>query len=370
MSNGKTADKPNTGLRLTEGNTDMRIVISSAGRRVYIVRWLQEALRQLQLSGDVYVLEHAPEAATVAACDGYRHMPNFTDDTYDAYLLDVIDELRPDLFISLNDHELTVLSQGLADQIRAYGTVVPVLSADAHRAVADKLVMSRMLQRAGLPTPETVVLSDAKGVYDLLEKSSAVIIKDRWGSGSSGLQRLTSGQAQAWLNTHATEHLDKLDNLIIQPAIQGTEYGLDIITPVRGGRVEGLLGRRKLGMRHGETSAAVTVDATQFQRVAAVLNATLRIQGTVDVDVMMADGGVPHVIDINPRFGGGYPFNHIAGADVPHFLLASTRGLSPRAGWNSYRHDYVGAKHEGIIGFDTTNRDTAQTSAATLKYVS
>lgn len=250
------------------GDTDMRIIISCAGRRVYVVRWFQEALRQAGLSGDVYVLEHDPVAATAAAADHYRPMPAFDDDHYAEHLLEVIDELQPDLFISLNDHELTVLSQGLADQIRASGVVVPVLSAAGHRKVADKLAMSRALERVGVPTPETVVASDAKGVYDLLERSAAVIVKDRWGSGSSGLRHFTADQAYEWFNTYGTKlienDLTQLDEMILQPALEGIEYGLDIITPVRGGPVEGLLGRRKLGMRHGETSAAITVDPRPF----------------------------------------------------------------------------------------------------------
>lgn len=140
---------------------------------------------------------------------------------------------------------------------------------------------------------------------------------------------------------------------MVQPDLGGSEYGLDIVTPVSGGSVEGLLGRRKLAMRHGETSAAVTVDNAPFQGLAAALNGVLGIRGTVDVDCLLTDDGTPHVIDINPRFGGGYPFSHIAGADVPNFLVASTAGVTPKVDWNSYQLDYVGAKHEGIIGFDT-----------------
>lgn len=355
----------------------MRIIISSAGRRVYVVQWFQEALRQADLLGDVYVLDHDPDVASAAAADGYRRMPAFTDDDYSQRLLDVVDELQPDLFISLNDYELTVLSQGLSEQIRSRGALVPVLDSQSHRQVADKLAMSHALAEAGVPTPKTIPLSDAVGIYELLEGSSAVIIKDRWGSGSSGLRRFTRPQAQHWLNTRGAalveEDPKQLDGLVLQPDLGGTEYGLDIITPVRGGPVEGILARRKLGMRHGETSAAVTVAAHPFQKIAAALNTTLGIRGTVDVDVLVTEDGAPHVIDINPRFGGGYPFSHIAGADVPHYFLASTLGVSPRSGWNSYQLDFVGAKHEGIIGFETSEKietPTLEAETAMLKHVS
>src|SRR5690625_3431726 len=99
----------------------MRVIISSAGRRVYLVKWFQQALRQLQGSGDVYVLDHDPyaaAAAAAAAADGYRQMPAFSSAEYPRRLAEVVEELGPDLFISLNDYELTALSNGLSDQIR------------------------------------------------------------------------------------------------------------------------------------------------------------------------------------------------------------------------------------------------------------
>ena len=342
----------------------MRVIISSAGRRVYLIQWFQQALAEAQLDGQVYVLDHAPEAAAAAAADGYRHMPRFTSPEYPRRLLEVVDELQPDLFISLNDYELTALSQGLSDQLASRGVVVPSLTAAAHRSVADKLAMSHALEAAGIPTPKTLPLSATAAVHRMLDTVPAVIIKDRWGSGSSGLRRCTAEAARRWMTGHYTSAVDDdavgFDELIIQPDVGGTEHGLDIIAPVRGGPVAGVLARQKLGMRHGETSSAVTVDNAPFMGVAATLNAVLGIQGTIDVDVMLTDDGVAQVIDINPRFGGGYPFSHIAGADVPHFLLASTLGREPNPGWNTYRHGYIGAKHEGIIGFDTAVEPVAQ----------
>lgn len=334
----------------------MRVIISSAGRRVYLVEWFQHALREAQLAGDVIVIDSDSHAPTATAADGFRQMPAFTSPQYPHALLQCMEELQPDLFLSLNDHELTALSQGLSEQLRARGIVVPVFDAAAHHAVADKYAMSQVLQAAGVSTPETVLVSDVAAVQRLIHKSPMVIIKDRWGSGSSGLQRLRRDEARRWVATYYTTRPDEpaqpSEELIMQPDLAGTEYGMDIVTPVRGGPVEAVLVRRKLAMRYGETSAAITVDNGSFQGLAEVLNATLGIQGTIDVDAIVTADGIPYVIDINPRFGGGYPFSHLAGADVPHFYLASTLGFIPRPGWNTYRHDYVGAKHEGIIGFD------------------
>ena len=96
----------------------MRIIISSGGRRVYLVGWFRQALQEAGIAGDVIVLDHDPHAATAAAADSYRPVPAFTSEAYAPTMLDIVDELQPDLFISLNDYELTTLSQGLAGQLR------------------------------------------------------------------------------------------------------------------------------------------------------------------------------------------------------------------------------------------------------------
>lgn len=336
----------------------MRIIVSSAGRRVYLVQWFRQALIEANVPGDVFVLDHDRHAPAAAAADGFRQLPSYTSEDYGEQLLQTVDELSPDLFISLNDSELTALSQGLSDQLRERDVVVPVLDATSHRTVADKLHMSRALSRIGIPTPRTVLLSDTEAVHDLLETTPAVILKDRWGSGSSGLRRCTADQVRRCVAAESSMPSDhsgsQHDELIVQPDVVGAEYGIDIVTPVRGGPVAGVLARRKLSMRHGETAAAVSVDSSPFADLAATLADTLDIQGTVDVDLLLSDDGVASVIDINPRFGGGYPFSHVAGADVPHFFVASTVGLAPRPRWNTYRHGHVGAKHEGIIGFEST----------------
>ena len=341
----------------------MRIMISSAGRRVYLVQWFREALYEAGLAGEVIVLEHDPNAAAAAAADVYRQVPAFTSEEYTPAVLDIVDELQAELFISLNDHELIALSEGLADELRARGVVTPVLDQASHRAVADKLVMSQVLRKAGVSTPRTVLPSDVAAVRDLMDNTPHVIVKDRWGSGSSGLRRFTADEARRWLeecyrNVKRAEARG-FDSIIVQPDVGGTEYGLDVITAVRGGPVEGVLARRKLGMRHGETSSAETVKHTPFIGLAAALNAALGIRGSVDVDVLITDDDVPYVIDVNPRFGGGYPFMHVAGADLPHFYLASTLGFTPRSDWDQYRIGCIGAKHEGIIGFDAADAPAA-----------
>ena len=47
--------------------------------------------------------------------------------------------------------------------------------------------------------------------------------------------------------------------------------------------------------------------------------------GTLDCDVFV-QGNTCSVLEMNPRFGGGYPFSHAAGANVPAAMIAWANG--------------------------------------------
>jgi carbamoyl-phosphate synthase large subunit len=53
---------------------------------------------------------------------------------------------------------------------------------------------------------------------------------------------------------------------------------------------------------------------------------------------------------MNPRFGGGYPVSHLAGADFPQMLLRLIRGeqVEPRVG--DYREGIVMMKSLEVFG--------------------
>src|SRR5699024_9293133 len=268
---------------------------------------------------------------------------------YRQRLLASLADLQPRVFFSLNDYELTALATGLADDIRAMGIIVPALSEVEHRVCADKYATWQMLSGMGLKTPITALVSDTTGVEQVLSQGTDVIVKDRWGSGSSGLQRLTRHGFKHWLLQ--TSHDPR--TLVVQPVIEGHEYGIDIVCPLEGGAVAGVLARRKLAMRGGETSVCQTVDPAEFFELAESLAAALGPRGLIDVDIMRTASGKKYVLDINPRFGGGYPFNHLAGADIPGYYIAALQGDTNPVPWCQYRQGYTAAKHEDVVGFQS-----------------
>src|SRR5699024_5290586 len=74
--------------------------------------------------------------------------------------------------------------------------------------------------------------------------------------------------------------------------------------------------------------------------------------------IMRTASGENYVLDINPRLGGGYPFNHLAGADIPGYYIASLSGHTTPTPWGQYRHGYTAVKHEDVVGFESLAQHT------------
>ena len=67
----------------------------------------------------------------------------------------------------------------------------------------------------------------------------------------------------------------------------------------------------------------------------------------MDVDVFLVDGK-PYVLEMNARFGGGYPFSHMAGCDLPKAIVAWHNGkivneeeLTAAAGEVGYKELFI-----------------------------
>ena len=121
---------------------------------------------------------------------------------------------------------------------------------------------------------------------------------------------------------HAAFRSADLD--MIQQFLEADEYGYDLLCDFEC-RPVSVFCKKKLAMRSGETDKAVSTGRAELiefgRRVAEVLD----LRGPLDADVFLTDDG-PQLLELNPRFGGGYPCSHGAGADFPGKLVRMVRG--------------------------------------------
>ena len=113
--------------------------------------------------------------------------------------------------------------------------------------------------------------------------------------------------------------------------VTGVEYGVDIVNDLAGEHACCFV-KEKQGMRSGETDAAVTAEDQAIASIGARIGRALRHVGPLDAD-MIRDGDRICLLEMNPRFGGHYPFSHLAGANVPAALIAWAEGKEPDPHW-------------------------------------
>lgn len=324
----------------------MRILIGSAGRRVYLIEWFRRALEVVGVDGEIHITENNPMAVASAFADQVHILPAYRDEEYEKTITDVFETVHPDLYFSLNDHELTVIAGVLGQRLQRVCRYMPMLAAATHRIAADKFEMSSALDAVGIRTPPTVLAANRAGVRDLARSFPMLVVKQRFGSGSAGLQVVPASRIDAALTVLAPDAGPSPTDWIVQPRIEGREYGIDVVAPLAGClRPAAVLARRKVAMRAGETNVATTVDPSPFLGIGDALAGLLTPRGMIDVDLLETDDDLV-VLDINPRFGGGYPFNHQAGADVPAFYVSQAAGIEPPHGWNTYEIGTTAAKFD------------------------
>lgn len=316
----------------------MNLLFSCVGRRGYIAQYFRQ---HMQPGDRIFGTGNTRLTPGFRHCDSAILLPDFSDETYLDHLLQACEDHRIDAVLSFSDPDIHLLSHH-RDRFEALG-VTPILpSAAASQAAFDKYQTYEFCLEHGFATPQTyweywaAEAAIAQGILTF-----PVIVKPRCGSGSQGIFKAHNlAQLKVFF--------DYAPDMLIQEIIPGDEYGLDICADLQG-QVLGVVPRQKIAMRAGETDQAQTCKRPELLELGVRLGEALGIVGPLDTDVILKDG-IPHIIDINPRFGGGYPIAQLAGADYPGLICRMLRGevLSPSIG--SFQSDVVMLKEYSVLG--------------------
>jgi carbamoyl-phosphate synthase large subunit len=336
----------------------MNIFLTSAGRRNYLVGYFQRALELVGIKGKVLAGDADPMAAALGEADKAIILPPFRSGEYVEALLEHCRRNGVGLLIPLNDVELPILATATNEFLRA-GVRVAVSSAEVIGTCFDKIHMGEFLVALGLTAPRTYTsLPAVREAIEQDEIQFPMVVKPRWGSGSIGLE-FVDNISELELAYHFSRQRVRQsilagpsafapdDNILIQERIQGVEFGLDVVNNFDGKNVASL-GRRKIAMRGGETDKAVTVNDPKLFSLGSLIGKHLGHVGNLDCDVIVSDQG-SYVIDMNPRFGGGYPFSHMAGANIPACLLCWATGRPVNERWLQVIPNVASAKCDRLV---------------------
>lgn len=317
----------------------MNILLTSAGRRTYLVEYFKEALHMAQEPGLVHAANSKVSPAFFAA-DKTVVTPLIYSREYIPFLLDYCRRWDIRLLIPLFDLDLPALS-GAREAFEEQGTIVVTAGAWAVEVCNDKWNTYKTLTNQGIPTPKTWLnVEEVKEAEKAGMASYPFILKPRWGMGSLSVYQADNQEELLVLEKKIRreiresylkyEAVQDQANVLIQEKIKGYELGLDVVNDLEGNFRVAVV-KKKGAMRAGETDESETVENPELAQLGGKLSRLLRHRGNLDVDVLEEDGSY-YVLEMNARFGGGYPFSHAAGLHLPYALVMWALGREPEEG--------------------------------------
>lgn len=331
----------------------MNILFTCAGRRTYLLKYFKENMAE----GDkVVATDMQLSAPALQAADVKLQVPAVYDPEYVNITLKICKEQKIDALISLNDLELPILAENKA-KFEALGVKVIVSDPQVIDIAFDKYKTAQWVESLGLVAPKTYVrLADVKEALAKGEIEFPLFMKPRWGSGSIGLESIADMEELDIYYNLLMKKIKKTilatasvgdEYIMIQEKLTGNEFGLDIMNDLTGKNVAVSV-KQKLAMRAGETDKAVTVDLPEVREMGKKIGESLGHIGNLDVDIMQRADGAYCVLELNPRFGGGYPFSYEAGVNMPKAIIQWVKGeevdpaiLQPEYGKMFAKNDYL-----------------------------
>jgi carbamoyl-phosphate synthase large subunit len=283
------------------------ILLLSAGRRVALLKALKCEIKSRGLDSLLFATDLKPNmsAACQLADKAFEvSLPSAPD--YIDQLLNLCIKESVGLIIPTIDTELLSLARA-RDSFSKEGIQVVVSDESLIHACRDKRSTANLFHSIGINTPKIL---DPNHLY------FPCFVKPFDGSRSVGAAKL----AQA---SDFTEVMRSDPKLMFMEYIDKTfeEFTLDAYFSCNG-EIKCMVPRHRLEVRDGEISKGVTRNNHIYDYFLEKLSKLVGARGCLTIQLFAHPENRTYLaIEINPRFGGGYPLSYAAGANYPGWLL-------------------------------------------------
>lgn len=284
------------------------ILITSAGRRVSLVRMFQEELKKFLPTAKVFTVDFNPRLSAAAhIADGYFKICKIQDEEYIGVLLELCKENNISVVIPTIDNELLKLSQ--SKQLFKENNIEIIVSDEAFiRQNESKIESQKLFGQLGVKTPVLYSKDDYK---------FPVFIKPEKGSSSIGTCVVKE-------KPQLCDHHIMDDNLLffeyLSPELYD-EFTCDIYFDKQS-TIKCAIPRKRLELRAGEVSKSVTRKNLLLNLFQENLNIFKGVRGCINIQFFIhKKTNEVFGIECNPRFGGGFPLSYLAGGNYPKWIV-------------------------------------------------
>lgn len=284
------------------------ILITSAGQRVALVKDFQETLKRFYPDGKVYTTDMNPKLAPAAyVSDGCFEVLRVTDPNYIQQILKLCRDNEIGMIIPTIDTELLVLAENkkLFDENSIF---ISVSSLDFISVCRDKRNTGEFFEKHGIRVPKAI---------DKYHPTFPLFAKPYDGSLSTNLHYIKNADE---LTTEILEDpkllfMEYIDKEVYKEYTVDMYYGKD-------NKVKCIVPRERIKIRAGEINKGYTEKEPLTQYLYDRLETIDGCVGCICIQVFLNPETRDVVgIEINPRFGGGYPQTYAAGGNYAEYLI-------------------------------------------------
>ena len=299
------------------------VLILSAGRRVSLLREFRNELATRLPESKVFAADLNPALSSACAVsDRAFAVPRADDPSYVAAITSICIQHEITLVIPTIDTELVPLAHAKED-LAAQGITVSVSDIELVRRCRDKHLTAALFTELSTDSPRTYNLDEAL--------PSPCFMKPANGSRSQGLRLFDDGN-------------DVPDELRTDPRMMfmdykdpahHREYTADLFYD-RHHILRAAVPRLRIETRDGEVNKAETVRGVLSTHLESHFAQLPGAVGCITAQFFVSEAGQVSGIEINPRFGGGYPLSYHAGANFPGWLIDEYLLDLPVASYDSW----------------------------------
>ena len=289
------------------GANMFNVLLLSAGRRVELAQAFSEEIKKRGLKAKLLATEMRPEVS--AACrvaDLAIKAPSVTSPGYIDFLLETCKSNQIGLVIPTIDTELVLLAQHRA-AFAAERIHLVISDETLVLDCRDKRKTAGLFHRLGIDTPR---------IFDRQAIQFPCFAKPYDGSCSIGATVVTD----ATMLSHAMLTDPKIMFMEFINTFH-QEYTVDAYYD-RQGQLRCFIPRQRIETRAGEVSKGVTRRNMVYDYLHDKLTLLQSARGCITLQLFsQPETGHFAALEINPRFGGGFPLSYAAGANYPGWLI-------------------------------------------------
>ena len=285
------------------------ILVTSAGRRVSLIKAFKDSSKVLKTESKVFITDLNPKTSPASYFAdesfkiGFFKEPNYLED-----LLKICLDNEISIIIPTIDSELILLAKSKL-MFKSHGINVIVSSTRLVNTLDDKISTNTFFNALGIKTPL---------IYTEKNLKFPVFLKPLNGSNSKGIYKADNFKEikQSDLESNNMMILENIDNTIYD------EYTVDLYYD-KNSSLKCVVPRIRLKVVGGESNQGITKKNEVLDFVKDRFNFLQGAIGCLTLQVFSNKSNPGDIIgiEINPRFGGGYPFSLNAGANFPEFII-------------------------------------------------